>query len=71
MSLASLRGKVVLLTFLDPVCTTDCPLIAQEMRSADAMLGAKAGGTELVAVVANPTYTSTAYTSGVHPRRRA
>ncbi|HEX4091762.1 MAG TPA: SCO family protein [Trebonia sp.] len=62
VSLAGLRGKVVLLTFLDPVCTTDCPLIAQEMRSADAMLGAKAGSTELVAVVANPTYTSTAYT---------
>src|SRR6185437_6431698 len=39
VSLSSLRGKVVLLTFLDPVCTTDCPLIAQEMRSADAMLG--------------------------------
>ena len=62
MSLASLRGKVVLLTFLDPVCTTDCPLIAQEMRSADTMLGAKASNTELVAVVANPTYISTAYT---------
>jgi cytochrome oxidase Cu insertion factor (SCO1/SenC/PrrC family) len=62
VSLAALRGKVVLLTFLDPVCTTDCPLIAQEMRSADTMLGAKAGRTELVAVVANPTYISTAYT---------
>jgi len=31
VSLASLRGKVVLMTFLDPVCTSDCPLIAQEM----------------------------------------
>jgi len=62
VSLASLRGKVVLLTFLDPVCTTDCPIIAQEMRSADLLLGGKAGDTELVAVVANPTYTSTAYT---------
>jgi cytochrome oxidase Cu insertion factor (SCO1/SenC/PrrC family) len=62
VSLASLRGKVVLLTFLDPVCTTDCPIIAQEMRSADALLGAKASDTELVAVVANPTYTSLAYT---------
>jgi cytochrome oxidase Cu insertion factor (SCO1/SenC/PrrC family) len=62
VSLAGLRGKVVLLTFLDPVCTTDCPLIAQEMRSADTMLGAKASNTELFAVVANPTYTSIAYT---------
>ena len=62
VSLASLRGKVVLLTFLDPVCTTDCPLIAQEMRAADTMLGGKASDTELVAVVANPTYLSLAYT---------
>ena len=67
VSLASLRGKVVLLTFLDPVCTTDCPLIAQEMRSADTMLGGKAGDTELVAVVANPTYTVHRVHPGVHP----
>ena len=32
VTLASLRGKVVLLTFLDPVCTSDCPLEAQEFR---------------------------------------
>jgi cytochrome oxidase Cu insertion factor (SCO1/SenC/PrrC family) len=62
VALTSLRGKVVLLTFLDPVCTTDCPLIAQEMRLADTLLGTKARSVELVAVVANPTYTSTAYT---------
>jgi cytochrome oxidase Cu insertion factor (SCO1/SenC/PrrC family) len=62
VSLASLRGKTVLLTFLDPVCTTDCPLIAQEMRSADSLLGGNAAKTELVAIVANPSYTSTAYT---------
>jgi cytochrome oxidase Cu insertion factor (SCO1/SenC/PrrC family) len=63
VSLSSLRGKVVLLTFLDPVCTTDCPIIAQELRAADAMLGAKAGSIELVAIVANPTYTSTSFTA--------
>jgi cytochrome oxidase Cu insertion factor (SCO1/SenC/PrrC family) len=63
VSLASLRGKVVLLTFLDPVCTTDCPIIAQEMRAADTLLGAKASQVELVAVVANPTYLSTAFTA--------
>jgi cytochrome oxidase Cu insertion factor (SCO1/SenC/PrrC family) len=61
VSLASLRGKVVLLSFLDPVCTTDCPVIAAEMRVADAMLGSRARDAELVAVVANPTYTSLAY----------
>ena len=41
MSLASLRGKVVLMTFLDPVCTTDCPIIAQEFKQAGQMLGAQ------------------------------
>ena len=56
VSLASLRGKVVLLTFLDPVCTTDCPLIAQEFRAAGQLLGAAARQVELVAVVANPVY---------------
>ena len=62
VSLASLRGKVVLMTFLDPVCTTDCPIIAQEFKQAGQMLGAQAKNVELVAVVANPTYRSTAFT---------
>ena len=62
VSLASLRGKVVLLTFLDPVCTSDCPLIAQEFRAADQVLGGSSRHVELVAIVANPVYRSTAYT---------
>ena len=56
VSLASLRGKVVLLTFLDPLCTTDCPLIAQEFRATGQLLGATAKQVELVAVVTNPVY---------------
>jgi cytochrome oxidase Cu insertion factor (SCO1/SenC/PrrC family) len=62
VSLASLRGKVVLLTFLDPVCTSDCPLIAQEFRAAGQILGSSARKVELVAVVANPVYHQVAYT---------
>jgi cytochrome oxidase Cu insertion factor (SCO1/SenC/PrrC family) len=62
VSLASLRGKAVLMTFLDPVCTTDCPIIAQEFKGADQLLGAQGKKVELVAVVANPTYRSTAFT---------
>ena len=63
VSLASLRGKVVLLTFLDPVCTVDCPLIAQEFRQADRLLGAgRQGKVELVAVVTNPLYRAPQYT---------
>ncbi|HWF82546.1 MAG TPA: SCO family protein [Streptosporangiaceae bacterium] len=61
VSLASLRGKVLLLTFLDPVCTTDCPLLAQELRDADRLLGTKARDVELVAIAANPLYYSAPY----------
>jgi cytochrome oxidase Cu insertion factor (SCO1/SenC/PrrC family) len=61
VSLQSLRGKVVALTFLDPVCVSDCPIIAQEFREADEMLGAAARRVELVAVVINPVYRSAAY----------
>ena len=62
VSLASLRGRVVLLTFLDPVSTGDGPEIATEMRAADGLLGSRAADAELVSVVANPTYTALAYT---------
>jgi cytochrome oxidase Cu insertion factor (SCO1/SenC/PrrC family) len=58
VSLASLRGKTVLLTFLDPVCTSDCPLMAQEFRDADTVLGSAARNVELVAIAANPVYHS-------------
>ena len=62
VSLSSLAGHTVVLTFLDPVCTSDCPLIAQELRVTDQMLGTSARPVDLVAVVANPLYTSTAVT---------
>ena len=57
VSLATLKGRTIALTFLDPVCTTDCPLIAQQFRQVDESLGAAAAkNTAFVAVVANPTY---------------
>ena len=57
-----LRGRTVALTFLDPVCTSDCPIIAQEFHRADTMLGSDARHVSFVAVVANPIYRSTVYT---------
>ena len=51
VSLASMRGKVVLLTFLDPVCA-GCSQIAQQLRAADTLLGDASGQVELVAVAA-------------------
>jgi cytochrome oxidase Cu insertion factor (SCO1/SenC/PrrC family) len=62
VSLASLRGRAVVLTFLDPVCTSDCPLIAQELRQADQRLGTRAHDVTFVAVVANPIYRSVSFT---------
>jgi len=62
VALSSLRGKVVLLTFLDPVCVTDCPLIAAEFRVAAQLLGGNARRVELVAVDVNPLYNELVYT---------
>jgi cytochrome oxidase Cu insertion factor (SCO1/SenC/PrrC family) len=60
-SLASLHGKVVLLTFLDDTCTTDCPLIAQEFRQAGQLLSADTARVELVAINYNPVNTQVSY----------
>lgn len=58
VSLSDLRGYTVAMTFLDPVCTTDCPVIAQEFRNASRMLGAAATKVRFVAIAANPQYHS-------------
>ena len=63
VSLADLRGRTVALTFLDPVCTSDCPLIAQELRATNSLLGADARRVTFVAVVTNEIYRSSAYTN--------
>jgi cytochrome oxidase Cu insertion factor (SCO1/SenC/PrrC family) len=59
-SLLSLRGKVVVLTFLDPVDTTDGPIIADELRQTALLLSADTAEVRFVAVVANPDYRSLA-----------
>ncbi len=63
VSLSSLAGKTVALTFLDPVCTSDCPFIAQEFRQANTLLGPDAGRVTFVAVVANPIYRAESFTN--------
>ena len=61
VTLASLRGKVVFVTFLDDVCVSTCPIIAQELRVADGMLGADASRVEIVAIDANPRFITPDY----------
>ncbi len=63
VSLSSLRGHTVALTFLDPVCTSDCPLIAQEFHQTDERLGSQSSKVDFVAIVANPIYRSISFTN--------
>lgn len=60
VSLASLKGKEVILTFLDPVCYDVCPVMASEITSAVASLGASAKNVVMVAIDINPSFTSRA-----------
>jgi cytochrome oxidase Cu insertion factor (SCO1/SenC/PrrC family) len=61
VSLSSLHGKTIALTFLDPVCTSDCPIIAQEFRQAGQILGAESTKVDLIAIDANPRYIAPDY----------
>lgn len=61
VSLSSLRGREVVLAFIDSRCKDVCPLTAQIMYDARARLeAASASQVQLVAVNANPTATSVA-----------
>ncbi len=59
VSLESLRGRVVALTFLDPVRTSASHLVARQFRLADLAVG-RPSGTAFVAIVADPEYRSRA-----------
>jgi cytochrome oxidase Cu insertion factor (SCO1/SenC/PrrC family) len=57
-SLAQFRGKVVLLTFVDPVCTQVCPNTTHSMTEALRILGpAAASQVQLLGINANPSMT--------------
>jgi cytochrome oxidase Cu insertion factor (SCO1/SenC/PrrC family) len=57
VSLSSLRGKVVVLSFNDPECTTICPLTTTAMLHAKQLLGPAAANVELLGIGANPEKT--------------
>lgn len=73
-SLAELRGKVVLLAFVDPHCESVCPLTTESMVQALRMLGPAALRVQLLGVNANPLATSVhdvaAYTREHHMQGR-
>lgn len=59
ISLSAFRGKVVILAFNDPQCTTICPLTTTAMVTAKRLLGSAGRQVELLGVGANPTATQT------------
>jgi cytochrome oxidase Cu insertion factor (SCO1/SenC/PrrC family) len=60
-SLAEFRGKVVVLTFIDPECAQICPLTTQSMVEALKMLGPDAASrVQLLGIDANPLKTQVA-----------
>lgn len=53
---AALRGKLTLLTFLDPVCSDECPVIANQLAETDRELGPLASKIQIVALDSNPVF---------------
>ncbi|HET8979919.1 MAG TPA: redoxin domain-containing protein [Solirubrobacteraceae bacterium] len=58
LSLHAYRGKVVILAFNDPQCTTLCPLTTTAMVDAKRLLGAAGSQVQLLGVSANPSATA-------------
>ena len=57
VSLRSLRGKVVVLAFNDPKCTTICPLTTTALLHAKKLLGRAGSQVDLIGIGANPDAT--------------
>ena len=76
VTLAGLRGKVVLLAFVDQGCATGCPPVGRELSQAVALLGASARNVTLAAIAlpgtGRPPATGSARTGpdGLGPARR-
>src|SRR5487761_316066 len=60
MSLTSLRGRTVVLEFMDPHCIDICPIVSQEFVDAYHDLGTDASHVVFVAVNVNPYFTTVA-----------
>ena len=60
MTLASLRGKVVVLEFMDPHCTDICPIVSQEFVDAYRQLGSQASKVVFAAINVNQYHATVA-----------
>jgi cytochrome oxidase Cu insertion factor (SCO1/SenC/PrrC family) len=60
MTLSALRGKVVVLEFMDPHCTDICPIVSQEFVDAYHKLGPAARNVAFIAINVNQYHASVA-----------
>ena len=60
MALSALRGKVVVLEFMDPHCTDICPIVSQEFVDAYHKLGPAARNVAFIAINVNQYHASVA-----------
>lgn len=57
-TLANARGKVVVLTFFNSECDDICPVLAQEISTADHLLGTRSARVDFVVINSDPQETS-------------
>lgn len=62
VNLSQYKGKVVILQFMDPVCTDICPIVSQEMIDANKDMKSKSSNVVYVAVNVNQYHESQADT---------
>lgn len=58
LSLSSLRGKEVVLDFMDPECTDICPIVSQELIDANTLLSSRSNEVVFLAVNVNQYHAS-------------
>ncbi len=58
ISLSGLKGKVIVLEFMDPECTDICPIVSQEFIQANRLMGKNAANVEFVGVNVNQYHKS-------------
>ena len=56
VSIPAHDGHYQLVTFFDPVCTTDCPLVAHQLLDLESRVGAQSSRLDIVVVAANPEH---------------
>ena len=58
LAMRDLRGKLILVVFLDPECFDSCPLLANQLATSVRDLGVASGAVSILAIDVNPVFNS-------------